>query len=135
MLSRQKSNPPLSQPTKPQKSPTGLGLSDLLIWLVNDNVGNYLNVANKINVNDVNNANGASTVNAVADEKKLLINQFPKIKYRANVKLIRNIFSVSLKSWGECCLCLCFCLYLCCLCFFLVVYVLKNFLFFMLGKI
>ena len=50
-----------------------------------------------INVNDVNDVNGASNLNTVSDEGKLLINQFPNIKYPENVKLIRNIFSLSLK--------------------------------------
>ena len=87
----------LPQPTKLQNSPTVLGLSELLTWLLNDDVGNGLNVASDINVNvnDVNDVNGASNANTVADENKLLINQFPK--YRANIKLIRNIFSESPK--------------------------------------
>ena len=87
----------LPQPTKLQNSPTVLVLSELLTWLLNDDVGNGLNVASDINVNvnDVNDVNGASNANTVADENKLLINQFPK--YRANIKLIRNIFSVSPK--------------------------------------
>ena len=66
-------------------------------------------------MNDVNDVNGASNLNTVSDEEKLLINQFPNIKYRENVKLIRNIFSLFLKCLDECCLCLYFCLYLCCL--------------------
>ena len=68
-----------------------------MTWLLNDDVGNGLNVASDINVNvnDVNDVNGASNANTVADENKLLINQFPK--YRANIKLIRNIFFVSPK--------------------------------------
>ena len=131
-------NQPFPQPTKPGKSPIFLGLSHLLTWLLNDDVGNGLNIANDINVNvnDVNDKDGASNVNTVDDEKKLLINQFPNIKYPANVKLIRNIFSVSLKSWGECCLCLCFCLYLCCLCFsfLLLFYVQKKTLLLNFGK-
>ena len=87
----------LPQPTKLQNSPSVLGLSELLTWLLNDDVGNGLNVASdvNVNVNDVNDVNGASNANTVADENKLLINQFPK--YRANIKLIRNIFSVSPK--------------------------------------
>ena len=87
----------LPQPTKLQNSPTVLVLSELLTWLLNDDVGNGLNVASDINVNvnDVNDVNGASNANTVADENKLLINQFPK--YRANIKLIRNIFFVSPK--------------------------------------
>ena len=132
------SNQPLPQPTKPGKSPIFLGLSDLLTWFLNNDVGNGLNIANdvNVNVNDVNYKNGASKVNTVDDEKKFLINQFPNIKYLANVKLIRNIFSVSLKSWGECCLCLCFCLYLCCLCFsfLLLFYVQKKTLLLNFGK-
>ena len=71
-----------------------------------------------INVNYVNDVYGASNLNTVSYEEKLLINQFPNIKYPENVRLIRYIFSLSLKNWEQCCLCLCFCLYLCCLCFF-----------------
>ena len=96
-------NQPLPQYTKPKESPTALGLCDWLTWLLNNNVGNSLNVANDVNVN-VNDVNGASNVNAVADEKKLLINHFLNIKYWANVKLIRNKFSLSLKNWGKRCL-------------------------------
>ena len=53
----------------------------MLTWLLNDDAGNGLNVANNVNVNvnDVNDVNGASNVNTVADEKKLVINQFPNI--------------------------------------------------------
>ena len=53
----------------------------MLTWLLNDDVGNGLNIANdvnvNVNVNDVNDVNSASNVNTAADEKKLLINQFP----------------------------------------------------------
>ena len=65
----------LPQPTKFQNIPTVLGLSDLLTWLLNDDVGNGLNVASdvNVNVNGVNDVNGASNANTVADEKKLLI--------------------------------------------------------------
>ena len=53
----------------------------MLTWLLNDDVGNGLNVANDVNVNvnvkDVNDVNSASNVNTAADEKKLLINHFP----------------------------------------------------------
>ena len=55
-------NRPIPQPSTPQKSPTVLALSDLLTCLLNDDVGNGLNVASDIDVNDVN---GASNVNAV----------------------------------------------------------------------
>ena len=51
----------------------------MLTWLLNNDAGNGLNVANNVNVNDVNDVNGASNVNTVADEKKLVINQFPNI--------------------------------------------------------
>ena len=55
-----------------------------MTWLLNDDIGNGLNVANDVNINvsDVNdvNVNGnAKNVSTVADEKKLLINQFPNI--------------------------------------------------------
>ena len=65
----------LPQPTKLQNSPTVLVLSELLTWLLNDDVGNGLNVASdvNVNVNGVNDVNGASNANTVADEKKLLI--------------------------------------------------------------
>ena len=48
----------------------------MLTWLLNDDVGNGLNVASdvNVNVNDVSKVNGASNANTVADEKKLLIN-------------------------------------------------------------
>ena len=51
----------------------------MLTWLLNDDVGNGLNVANdvNVNVNDVIDENSASNVNTAAHEKKLLINQFP----------------------------------------------------------
>ena len=60
-------NRPIPQPSTPQKSPTVLALSDLLTCLLNDDVGNGLNVASDVNVNviDVNDVNGASNVNAV----------------------------------------------------------------------
>ena len=47
----------------------------MLTWLLNDDVGNGLNVASdvNVNVNGVNDVNGASNANTVADEKKLLI--------------------------------------------------------------
>ena len=53
----------------------------MLAWLLNDKVGHGLNIGSdvNINVNDVNDVNGASSANTVADEKKLLINQFPNI--------------------------------------------------------
>ena len=52
-----------------------------MTWLLNDDIGNGLNVASDVNVNanDVNDVNGASNANTVADENKLLINQFPNI--------------------------------------------------------
>ena len=48
----------------------------MLTWLLNDDVGNGLNVASdvNVNVNDVSKVYGASNANTVADEKKLLIN-------------------------------------------------------------
>lgn len=82
-------------------------MSDLLTWLVNDDVANGVNVVNDVNINvndvndgNVNDVNDASNTNTVADEKQLLINQFPNTEYWANVKFIKNIFSVSLKIWG-----------------------------------
>ena len=59
------SSRPLPQPTKPQKNPTVVGLSDLLIWLVNDDIANDVIVVNDVNVNlnDVNDV----TVNNVND--------------------------------------------------------------------
>ena len=45
-----------------------------MTWLLNDDIGNGLDVANDVNVND-----NANNVNTVADEKKLLSNQFPNI--------------------------------------------------------
>ena len=53
-----------------------------MTWLLNDDIGNGLDVANDENVNDVNDVNvndNANNVNTVADEKKLLSNQFPNI--------------------------------------------------------
>ena len=46
------------------KNPTVLGLRGLLIWSLDDDVGNGLNVANdvNVNVNDVNDVNGARNV-------------------------------------------------------------------------
>ena len=46
------------------KNPTVLGLRGLLIWSLDDDVGNGLNVANDVNVsvNDVNDVNGARNV-------------------------------------------------------------------------
>ena len=64
------SNRHLLEPTKPQQRSTVVGFGDLMTWL------------------------------KWWCKKKFLINQFSNIKYRTNVKLIRNIFSVSLKSWG-----------------------------------
>ena len=60
------------------------------IWFLNDNAEDGLNVANdvNVNVNYANNVNGASILNIASDEKKLLINQFPNMKYRSNVKLM-----------------------------------------------
>ena len=65
-------------------------------------------------------------------KKRLFSNQFTNIKYRPNVKLIRNILSISPKSWGILnhkqvrwiLFMLTFCL---CLCLLFVVYVRKNF--------
>ena len=88
-----------------KKSPTVLSLGDffsnwdyVLIWLLNGDAGNGLNVANDVNVNiiDANDVNGGSNANTISDEKKLLINEFWNIQYWTNVKLIRNIFYVSL---------------------------------------
>ena len=55
-----------------------------MIWFLNYDVGNGLNVANDVNVNanDINDVNGASNLNIVSDEENLLINQFPNMKYR-----------------------------------------------------
>ena len=53
-----------------------------MTWLLNDDIGNGLDVANDVNVNDVNDVNvndNANNVNTVVDEKKLLSNQFPNI--------------------------------------------------------
>ena len=50
----------------------------MLIWFLNDNLEDGLNVANDVNVivNYANNVNGASNLNTASYEKKLLINQF-----------------------------------------------------------
>ena len=39
------------------KNPTVLGLRGLLIWSLDDDVGNGLNVANDVNVNDADDLN------------------------------------------------------------------------------
>ena len=72
----------------------------MLTWLLNDEVGNGLYVAIDVNVfvNDVNDVNvnsNASNVNTVADEEKLLVDQFP------------NISIGQILNWSEI-----FCLYL-----------------------
>lgn len=85
-----------------QNIPTDVGLSDLLIWFLN-HVVNHADVVNDVNVNNaydftVNDVNDVSNVNTVTDKNRLLTNQFPNIKYREDVKLIKNILS---KKFGH----------------------------------
>ena len=72
----------------------------MLTWLLNDDVGNSLNVASdvNVNVNDVNEVNGASNANTVADEKKLLINRFPKLSIE---QIFPNVRIEQILNWSE----------------------------------
>ena len=72
----------------------------MLTWLLNDDVGNSLNVAGdvNVNVNDVNEVNCASNANTVADEKKLLINRFPKLSIE---QIFPNVRIEQILNWSE----------------------------------
>ena len=72
----------------------------MLTWLLNDDVGNSLNVAGdvNVNVNDVNEVNCASNANTVADEKKFLINRFPKLSIE---QIFPNVRIEQILNWSE----------------------------------